>query len=99
MKKSNDTLFLLLVEMIVLPFMLIALPFYSLFSYIKDDVINFNLKSLRKKRINDLNSKNNTLFYNHFVNTVDKKLLNNEDFGKKINSILYDNAIDDIKFK
>lgn len=85
--------------MIVLPFMLIALPFYSLFSYIKDDVINFNLKSLRKKRINDLNSKNNTLFYNHFVNTVDKKLLNNEDFGKKINSILYDNAIDDIKFK
>lgn len=99
MKKSNNTLFLLLVEMIVLPFMLIALPFYSLFSYIKDDVINFNLKSLRKKRINDLNSKNNTLFYNHFVNTVDKKLLNNEDFGKKINSILYDNAIDDIKFK
>lgn len=99
MKKSNNTLFLLLVEMIVLPFMLIALPFYSLFSYIKDDVINFNLKSLRKKRINDLNSKNNTLFYNHFVNTVDKKLLNNEDFGKKINSILYDNAINDIKFK
>lgn len=99
MKKSNNTLFLLLVEMIVLPFMLIALPFYSLFSYIKDDVINFNLKSLRKKRINDLNSKNNTLFYNHFVNTVDKNLLNNEDFGKKINSILYDNAINDIKFK
>jgi hypothetical protein len=99
MKKSNNTLFLLLVEMIVLPFMLIALPFYSLFSYIKDDVINFNLKSLRKKRINDLNSKSNTLFYNHFVNTVNKKLLNNEDFGKKINSILYDNAIDDIKFK
>lgn len=99
MKKSNNTLFLLLVEMIVLPFMLIALPFYSLFSYIKDDIINFNLKSLRKKRINDLNSKSNTLFYNHFVNTVNKKLLNNEDFGKKINSILYDNAIDDIKFK
>lgn len=65
-KKESDNSLPKLIKIIIVSVVIIISPLYRLITFIKNDVINFNLNSLRSKRIDEVNLEKNTLFGKHY---------------------------------